>query len=453
VQATLKIGTTLLCLSLAFVSCSGGSSIPRPTAHSSAAQQSGQRTYYLVMARGKLPPVATTPPLSDSSALALRQAAHNPPSDLAATQVFLNARRTWTGQHPNGRTVSNYVLGNQQYGVAGYNQTGITGMRGTHSAYNSVLFAAFSQGATGQLYAPTGKPGNGCIEVGTENFPGSGRPPNVYAFDFCDGTSPIGSFTRLVWIDPGSVYVRTISGIPSYTFQSLRNPDGKWTVYLYNFSTGAFDPLYTSPDNRYRPGMAGWQQTTLWDMFEPKVQDDVTGLTPCMGTPPVVSSGLAELTPSGWARLDALPDISTNAGSTTPSCFGSDDGSGVGYYYFFALADYSDWSVGAYVSQPPPPPPPSGCDPNVDPLACCDPSVSACCDPTLGACCIALTCLPPCIGFNCACPTDISGGSPNCGPGDIIYSVRRRPTSWRSTPSSGRPNPARPDLLLRTPSS
>jgi hypothetical protein len=427
-HAILKSGTMLLSLSIAVASCSGASSVPSPKAqpYRQAAKHSN---LYLVLPKGQLPPRASQPPLPDPN-LAMLKAAHNPPSDSIATAAFKAARRNWF--LPAGeRAKSNIAYGAQQYGIAIHDQSGILGMRGTHSAYSDTLFAAYSQGVSEELYAPTGKPANGCVEVGTENYPGpTGRPANVYAFDFCSGSDPIGIYARIVWLDGSTPYVATINGIPSYTFTTLRNPDGHWTVYLYNFGTQRYDAVYTSvlDDTHFGPSMIAWQRMAFWDMFEPKfpAQD-----VPCMGTPPVSSTGLAELTSNGWASIDSFPGASANESSTYPSCFFNDDGSGVGYYYYFTYADLSDWSLGAYASQPSTPPQTDECDPSVDPYGCCDPSVYSCCDPTLDSCCIGFGCLPPCFGFNCECPDGYTG-APNCGPGPVISSGRRHPTSRKA---------------------
>ncbi|MBV8299473.1 MAG: hypothetical protein JO083_08010 [Candidatus Eremiobacteraeota bacterium] len=450
-HAILKSGTTLLCLSVALANCSGSSSVPRLKTQP-IPQAVKHSNLYLLLPKGQLPPRASQPPLPDPS-VALLKAAHNPPSDPVGTAAFQAARRSWL-RLPGERTTSNVANGAQQYGIGITGQSGILGMRGTHSAYSDALFVGYSQGVNEEMYAPTGKVANGCVEVGTENFPGS-RPANVYAFDFCSGSDPIGVFTRIVWLDGSTPYVATINGIPSYTFTTLRNPDGHWTVSLYNFGARRYDPLYTSVLDdtsaaHFGSSMPQWQRAAFWDMFEPKFP--ASG-GPCMGTPPVSSTGLAELTSNGWATIDSFRGASANESSSYPSCFFNDDGSGVGYYYYFTYSDLSDWSLGAYASQPTPPPPAGGCDPSVDPYGCCDPSVYSCCDPTLQSCCVGINCLPPCIGFNCACPDGYSGNSPNCGPGSVIYSVRRQPTSRKSVQGRGTRDPVQLAPLQRPPDS
>lgn len=425
-------GIVSLSLGVLLASCSTGSgSLPptRATVSTSTSQSSfnlriatvGQRPgYHLILPRGPLPPAATAPPFSDPTATARRQVFVNPPADLVKTAEFIAMRRlhgspgmtaTRSSQSVAEKSPSNLAIGVQQHGVYIYQQSGVLGLYGTHSAYDPVMFVSYS-GAdiTETLYAPTGKPANGCVEVGTRNTPGA-ADAEIYAFDFCDGKGGIGTFFPMLSMLASNVtdYVRSINGVPSYTFETLKNPDGRWTAYLYNFAKGYFQEKYTSTTANYNSGYDLGQQSETWDMFEPKYP--VHGI--CMGTPPVVSSNLTLLTSSGWTSFNNIT-AATDDAYLSRSCFSGDDGSGLGDYYFFAVSDKADWSVFGFANDEANPPPESGCG-RVS-LNCCD-DYESCCDEYGG--CVACQ-------FDNVCVCDgFTSGPLGCNPGPCSMHARK----------------------------
>ncbi|MBB5960148.1 hypothetical protein FHS29_006771 [Saccharothrix tamanrassetensis] len=112
------------------------------------------------------------------------------------------------------------------------------------------------------VYAPTLDPsGKTCIEVTTFYWQGGN---GVGAWDWC-AASP--GFAAVAWIDASfqSTYVTTHLGPPAYTVQDVQTDPvtNSWTAYLYNYSTGYWDALFTSADPAKLVNPHGG-----WSMFE-----------------------------------------------------------------------------------------------------------------------------------------------------------------------------------------
>ncbi|MEU4805348.1 hypothetical protein [Actinosynnema sp. NPDC023587] len=112
------------------------------------------------------------------------------------------------------------------------------------------------------VYAPTLDPsGKTCIEVTTFYWQGGN---GVGAWDWC-AASP--GFAAVAWIDAAfmSTYSDTHLGPPAYTVKDIQTDPvtNSWTAYLFNYSTGYWDALFTSADAGKLTNPGGG-----WSMFE-----------------------------------------------------------------------------------------------------------------------------------------------------------------------------------------
>lgn len=112
------------------------------------------------------------------------------------------------------------------------------------------------------VYAPTLDPsGKTCIEVTTFYWQGGN---GVGAWDWC-AASP--GFAAVAWIDSTflSKYSDTYLGSPAYTVKDIQTDPvtNSWTAYLFNYSTGYWDTLFTSADAGKLTNPGGG-----WSMFE-----------------------------------------------------------------------------------------------------------------------------------------------------------------------------------------
>jgi hypothetical protein len=112
------------------------------------------------------------------------------------------------------------------------------------------------------IYAPTLDPsGKTCIEMTTYYWNGGNA---VGAFDWCD-PSPHFAATRGFDSTFMSTYTTTVGGRPAYKVRDIQTnaTTNSWTAYLYNFTTNAWDPFYTSANTSKLSETHGG-----WDMFE-----------------------------------------------------------------------------------------------------------------------------------------------------------------------------------------
>ncbi|WP_433260173.1 carbohydrate-binding protein [Actinosynnema sp. CS-041913] len=133
------------------------------------------------------------------------------------------------------------------------------GAQATHTINPDI---AMSPGNPDVVYAPTLDPsGKTCIEVTTFYWQGGN---GVGAWDWC-AASP--GFAAVAWIDSSflSTYTTTLLGPPAYTVQDVQTDPvtNSWTAYLYNYSTGTWDALFTSADPAKLTNLHGG-----WSMFE-----------------------------------------------------------------------------------------------------------------------------------------------------------------------------------------
>ncbi len=356
---------------------------------------------------------ATTIPFGDPRRLSLIQAKQNPPPDLAASALFVQGRdhglplsvgrvrRTATA----ARSPSNVVIGSGgqtgTYIDDGFGQSAAyTGLRANHSGWNDTEFG-FNQFQNLPLYAPTGHAPYSCLEVGSRYQPGF-FPASVYVLDFCnpdragskdpnDGTL-IGMFTTLFALDDPSFRTNYEAdfgdGVPSYSIEILRNPDGKFTAYFYNWVVGSWLPRYTSVSANFNPGFL--QPERGWEIFEPKF---VTGTCPSTPITEVSAAYGYNVVTNAFVDFGNIPGA-RQGDDIIPSCIGFDDQTAQGFYYLFTPGTtLGYWRVTSYPSYvpPPPPPPPGPCD---DPASCCMTFrcsdcgfVDMCCDPVLDDTC------------------------------------------------------------------
>ncbi|WP_461118661.1 carbohydrate-binding protein [Saccharothrix stipae] len=133
------------------------------------------------------------------------------------------------------------------------------GAQATHTINPGIRMSA---GNPDVVYAPTLDPsGKTCIEVTTFYWQGGN---GVGAWDWC-AASP--GFAAVAWIDANfvSTYTTPFQGLPAYTVLDVQTNavTNSWTAYLYNYTTGAWDALFTSAD----PAKLGITHGG-WSMFE-----------------------------------------------------------------------------------------------------------------------------------------------------------------------------------------
>jgi cellulose binding protein with CBM2 domain len=110
------------------------------------------------------------------------------------------------------------------------------------------------------VYAPTAlPPGGACTEMTTAYTPSG---PKLWAWDWCGGRDAIG---KIVNIDSSflSTYTTTVNGQQAYTMQEVLTSaaSNAWTVYLFDYTTRAWDTFYATSGTKDIPG-------STWDFFE-----------------------------------------------------------------------------------------------------------------------------------------------------------------------------------------
>jgi hypothetical protein len=110
------------------------------------------------------------------------------------------------------------------------------------------------------IYAPTAlPPGGACTEITTAYTDGGAV---LWAWDWCGGRDTIG---KVVNLDSAFIakYTTTVNGLPSYTMRETQTStsNNAWTVYLYNYSTSAWDTFYATSGTKDIPAVS-------WDFFE-----------------------------------------------------------------------------------------------------------------------------------------------------------------------------------------
>jgi hypothetical protein len=129
------------------------------------------------------------------------------------------------------------------------------GLQATHSVQTITVHNDYDV-----IYAPTAlPPGGACTEMTTAYTSGG---PVLWAWDWCGGRDTIG---KVVNIDSAFIakYTTTVNGLPSYTMQETQTStsNNAWTVYLYNYSTSAWDTFYSTSGTKDIPAVS-------WDFFE-----------------------------------------------------------------------------------------------------------------------------------------------------------------------------------------
>jgi hypothetical protein len=338
------------------------------------------------------------------------------PTTLYPSQSTSRATRNLTSGNDNAGQFGTYIY--SSYGTSGGSFGANTGYMTSELPWvwgSNILFAPTNKGADGA-----------CLEVGS-GYNYNLQSAQVYAFDFCDGT-PIGNLHTMKSIDSTfrSLYERNFGdGLPAYFYEVVRNPDGHWTAYLYDYTDGLWLPFYTSAGTTLNAIPAAKQGSVGWDMFETHYYANGT----CPYVPEVHSFAKQyyDLATETWQYLENEPGAQYNIPPAQGTdCIGWDDGSGQGYFYSIGYnAGLHDWTVDAYQSQPPPPPDGGGGDP-------CDPTITDCCGLAIGGC----TCIDPvicCDLYGTYCCDSFVGGP-------CAYDVRRSVSTMRrrqSNASSG----------------
>lgn len=140
------------------------------------------------------------------------------------------------------------------------------GAQATHTINPGIRMSA---GNPDVVYAPTLDPsGKTCIEVTTFYWQGGN---GVGAWDWC-AASP--GFAAVAWIDANfvSTYTTPFQGLPAYTVLDVQTNavTNSWTAYLYNYTTGAWDALFTSADPaKLSVTHGGWSMFEVYTEYNP----------------------------------------------------------------------------------------------------------------------------------------------------------------------------------------
>jgi hypothetical protein len=135
-----------------------------------------------------------------------------------------------------------------------FRDTAGSGLQATHSVYNLTTHG------DDFLYAPTAlPPGGACTEMTTAYTPSG---PRLWAWDWCGGRDTVG---KVVNIDSSflNTYTTSLNGAPAYTMRETQTStsNNAWTVYLFNYTTQAWDTFYATSGTKDIPGSS-------WDFFE-----------------------------------------------------------------------------------------------------------------------------------------------------------------------------------------
>ncbi|MEU6148527.1 hypothetical protein ABZ816_00850 [Actinosynnema sp. NPDC047251] len=170
------------------------------------------------------------------------------------------------------------------------------------------------------VYAPTLDPsGKTCIEVTTFYWQGGN---GVGAWDWC-AAAP--GFAAVAWIDATflSKYSDTHLGPPAYTVKDVQTDPvtNSWTAYLFNYSTGYWDALFTSADPGKLTNPGGG-----WSMFEVYTEyNSATGegyyCTETAGTL-FAAAGISINVGGTWSLLTTTNSSVTPPGSVSSASLG-----------------------------------------------------------------------------------------------------------------------------------
>ncbi|WP_432984009.1 cellulose binding domain-containing protein [Dactylosporangium sp. CA-233914] len=135
-----------------------------------------------------------------------------------------------------------------------FNDRASTGLQATHSVQNITTHGG------DVIYAPTAlPPGGACTEM-TTAYTDTG--PLLWAWDWCGGRDTIGKVVKMDATFRAN-YTTTVNGQAAYTMREVQTSTGNnaWTVYLFNYTTQAWDTFYATSGTKDIPG-------STWDFFE-----------------------------------------------------------------------------------------------------------------------------------------------------------------------------------------
>jgi hypothetical protein len=180
----------------------------------------------------------------------------NNPSSLHAFRVLHRQMR-----HP-GRTRTNGVDTIHEYvGTSFQDLAGFKGAQATQSV--STRIRVGDGGTT--LYMPTMYPNHSCIEVTTAYFFGSQA---VAAWDWCVAIR----FVAQVDIDKHFMQTYTLDKNYSTQIVQTKKSTNEWTAYLYNYTTGTWDTLFTQHGTDQVGPAEGWDLYELYTNVKPSGQ-------------------------------------------------------------------------------------------------------------------------------------------------------------------------------------
>jgi hypothetical protein len=186
------------------------------------------------------------------------------------TESFLTAHEGLLGRRLSGHAVAAPATIHPSAGTAFINKGNNSGA----SAAQSVSTAVHPANGGTTIYTPTLYPAGGsCIEVTTVY---TNVTQAVEAWDWCNHIN----FEASVAINSAFVSKYTSGG--AYTTQIVKTTGNTWVAYLYNYSTKAYDKLYTSSGNT-QAGTTGWDVNELYSELQSNGQSyacaDMAGKT------------------------------------------------------------------------------------------------------------------------------------------------------------------------------
>lgn len=185
-------------------------------------------------------------------------------------ESFLTAHEGLLGRRLSGHAVAAPATIHPSAGTAFIN----TGNNQGASAAQSVSTAVKPTNGGTTIYTPTLYPAGGsCIEVTTVY---TNSTQAVEAWDWCNHID----FEASVAINSSFVSKYTSGG--AYTTQIVKTTGSTWVAYLYNYSTKAYDKLYTSSGST-QAGTTGWDVNELYSELQSNGQSyacaDMAGKT------------------------------------------------------------------------------------------------------------------------------------------------------------------------------
>jgi len=204
--------------------------------------------------------------------------------------------------------IVNQYDGGGQSGIIIAGGNGYTGIYANNTAYPPAQISLQPgndpNNPFSTLYAPTTKGSDGsCLENGTDywRYMGNGVAAAFRVYSFC-GTSGFvvsksinSTFTK--------AYVRYFGNgaSPQYTTEIALLSDGLWHALIFNYTTNAYEDLYSTSGSNYYNGGQGWS------IFETHY---ATG--PCSSPPPIVSLNIEVESATGvWAPISPANSDST----------------------------------------------------------------------------------------------------------------------------------------------